>query len=75
MLRSFWQAWLHTARHIGNFQARALITLIYFTLIAPFGLFARLFSDPLQIKPAQNASAWHSRHTYDSAIEHAQRQG
>jgi len=75
LLRSFWQSWLHTARHIGNFQARALITLIYFTLIAPFGLFARLLTDPLQIKADQSASAWHSRHTYDLDIPRARRQG
>ncbi len=57
MIRSLWQglkrawnAWKRVAHVIGNFQARVLLTIIYATVVLPFGLMVRLFSDSLQIK-------------------------
>lgn len=75
MFRNLWQSWLHLARHIGNFQARALITLVYFVLIMPFGILARRFSDPLRLKRPQTDSAWLARETGDLTLDQAQRQG
>jgi hypothetical protein len=75
MLRKLWQEWLRIARHIGNFNARALITLVYFTLLAVFGIASRLLSDPLSIKKRPGPSAWLARATNDIDIESAQRQG
>ena len=45
-----WLAWKRIAHSIGNFQARLLLTIFYFTVMLPFGLAVRLFSDPLRIK-------------------------
>lgn len=75
MLRRLWHEWLILARHIGSFQARVLITLVYFTLIAPFGLLVRLLSDPLQRKVGARTTMWRSRATYDRNLERARRQG
>ncbi|NOX61673.1 MAG: hypothetical protein GXP42_06975 [Chloroflexi bacterium] len=76
MLRQLWQSWLVQARHIGHFQARALITLVYFTLLLPFGLLVVLFSDPLLLRPRdQRVSAWLPRETRDRTLEDARRQG
>jgi len=50
MLKRAWQAWKRIAHKIGNFQARVLLTVFYGILVLPFGLAARLFSDPLRIK-------------------------
>jgi len=50
MLKRAWQAWKRIAHKIGNFQARVLLTIFYGALVLPFGLAARLFSDPLRIK-------------------------
>jgi hypothetical protein len=50
MLKRAWQAWKRIAHKIGNFQARVLLTIFYGVLVLPFGLAARLFSDPLRIK-------------------------
>ncbi len=75
MLRQLWQEWKILARHIGNFQARVLITLVYFTLILPFGLGVSLFADPLQMKRPRAASHWLSRETRDLNLERAKTQG
>ena len=50
MLKRAWQTWKRIAHAIGNFQARVLLTVFYTVLVFPFGIAARLFSDPLRIK-------------------------
>lgn len=52
-----------------------LITLVYFTLILPFGLLVRLVSDPLHRQPGQGNTMWQARATYDRDLERARRQG
>ena len=75
MLRKFWQEWLCISRLIGSFNARALITLVYFTLLAIFGIALRLLSDPLAIKQRPKESAWLRRITRDIDMTVARRQG
>ena len=48
--KAAWKAWKRLAHAAGNFQARVLLTIIYATVILPFGLIVRSFSDSLQIK-------------------------
>ena len=50
MLKRAWQTWKRIARKIGNFQARVFLSVFYGLIVLPFGLAARLFSDPLRIK-------------------------
>jgi len=50
MLKRAWQTWKRVARTVGTFQARVLLTIVYALLVLPFGIFMRLFSDPLRIK-------------------------
>ncbi|HKD68837.1 MAG TPA: hypothetical protein VKB84_18480 [Candidatus Binataceae bacterium] len=50
-LWELWAAWKKIARKIGDFQARILLTIFYFVLLAPFALVVRRTSDPLAIKP------------------------
>lgn len=50
MLKKLWQAWKRIAGHIGDFQARVLLTIIYAVLVLPFGLAVRWFGDPLRMK-------------------------
>lgn len=42
--------WRRFLNRIGNFQARLFMTLLYFTLVAPFALIARLAQDPLNLE-------------------------
>jgi hypothetical protein len=53
-----WEWWKQTAQKIGNFQARALLTVCYVVLMFPFGMAVRLFFDPLRIK--QRPTRWSS---------------
>ncbi len=75
MLRQLWQEWLVLARHIGNFQARVLITLVYFTFILPFGLVSALFADTLRMKRVPAGAVWQERSTRDLDLEQARKQG
>jgi len=50
MMKSFWEQWQRVARKIGDFQARLILTLLYFTVIGPFALIVRFGADPLSLK-------------------------
>jgi len=54
-LQAAWHAWKRVARKIGDFQARLFLTLIYMTVLLPFGLIVRFFGDPLRIKNPPHA--------------------
>jgi len=45
----FWQGWKRIAKKIGEFQARVLLAVFYFTIFCPFALAVRWGSDPLAI--------------------------
>ena len=69
------QSFKEILHYIGNFQARLLLTLFYFTLALPFGLVARWGMDPLQLRCSiPVTSAWRERQTYDTDLSAAQRQ-
>lgn len=54
MLRRLWEGWKRVGRAIGNFQARVLLTIFYIVLVAPLGLFVRVFADPMKIRHPQD---------------------
>ena len=59
-----WRSWTELSTHIGHFQARVLLTLIYFTWLVPFSVLMRLFSDPLDIRSVRKpvaSTAWRKR--------------
>lgn len=72
MLKRAWQEWKRIAHAIGNFQARVLLTIFYAVLVFPFGIVARLFSDPLRIKRRPTEWLDHPDETYD--LQWAKRQ-
>lgn len=49
-LKRLWSAWGRIAKKIGNFQARVLLAVFYFTVFCPFALIVRWGTDPLAIK-------------------------
>jgi hypothetical protein len=65
MLKQVWQAWKRIAHKVGTFQARVLLTIFYAVLVFPFGVFARLFSDPLRIKRRPTQWLDHPTDTHD----------
>ncbi len=50
-IRGLWEWWKLVGKRVGDIQARALLTLFYFVIFAPFALAVRRWSDPLAIKP------------------------
>lgn len=60
-----WQGWKDLAHKIGNFQARVILSIFYAVLVLPFGLAARLFSDPLRIKKLPQQWLDHPAEAYD----------
>jgi hypothetical protein len=47
----FWQGWKRVAKRVGQFQARIVMAIFYFTIFTPFALAIRWGRDPLVIKP------------------------
>jgi hypothetical protein len=73
-MKKFWAGWKRFGQALGDFLARVVLTLFYFTVFVPFGLMVSLFSDPLEIKPPVKA-AWSARTTRDLTLDDARRQG
>ena len=73
-LRRLWEGWKEISGYIGDFQARLLLTLFYFTVAVPFGLLARLVADPLRTRRSPTTSAWTRRQTREADLEAMQRQ-
>ena len=63
VLRHLWDGWKRFGRKVGDFQARVLLTVFYFVLLAPFALIVRWKADPLGLTrgggwlPVSRASA------------------
>ena len=72
MFKRLWNAWKQIARRIGDFQARVLLTLIYVTLILPFGVIVRAFGDPLRIR--RRPAKWNDCERHPSDLGWARRQ-
>jgi hypothetical protein len=55
----FWKGWKAFAHKVGNFQARLILILFYFLILAPFALIMKR-SDPLGIRK-NSAHGWQER--------------
>lgn len=69
--RRAWSSWLHD---IGDFQSRALLTVFYFTVLAPFGFLLRMTSDPLALRRPQTQTRWIPAPPRETTIDSARRQ-
>ncbi len=70
-LPGYW-LWMGVAFVLGNIMSRVLLTLIYFFVFTPIGLFRRLLGkDPLSLSRPDGSSYWRSidggseRHGYE----------
>jgi hypothetical protein len=52
---SLWERWKRLAKTIGDFQARLILSVLYFVVVAPFALIVRFAADPLSIKRQQQS--------------------
>lgn len=73
--KRIWEWWKPVAHKIGNFQARIILTVFYFTLFAPFALIVKYATDPLRIKP-KTPKGWIERteHIEGDLLDRARKQ-
>jgi hypothetical protein len=60
LLRRLWHGWKRVGKTIGDFQARVLLTVFYFVVVAPFAVGITLLGDPLAVKP-RSPRGWRVR--------------
>jgi hypothetical protein len=49
ILKKLWEGWKKIAHKIGNFQARVILLIFYFIVLAPFALIIKR-SDPMRLR-------------------------
>lgn len=59
VFRKVWEEWKRFGRRVGDFQARLILTVLYFVVVAPFALIIRFAGDPLSIMP--HPQGWHAK--------------
>jgi hypothetical protein len=74
MVKSLWARWKRFAQKVGDFQARVLLTLIYFLILGPFGLVVSVLRDPLKVKRGSETATWVPREAERVSLENAMRQ-
>jgi len=70
-----WDRMKIIASIVGDVEATVIATLFYFTILVPFGLLARLMSDPLNRKADAKHQAWIERPSVHNDLDSAKRQG
>lgn len=75
IVRVMWERMKVIASVVGDVEAKVIVTLFYFTILAPFGLISRLFSDPLHRKAPANPQLWVERPPVHNELDAAKRQG
>ena len=58
LLLRAWRAWKRFGKKVGDLQARLLLTVFYFVILAPFGLAMRA-ADPLGLR--RTGEGWRVR--------------
>lgn len=69
-----WTRWKRFGHRIGDFQARVILTLIYFVVLAPYGVVVRLFGDALDVRRTERTTMWIRRKKEEPTVEKARRQ-
>jgi len=61
LVRQLWSSWIQLTARFGDFQARWILTVFYFTVALPFGLLTRVALDQLHTRHAPPTSGWLAR--------------
>jgi len=73
-LHLIWNAWKRFGEFIGEWVARIVLTIFYFTIFLPFGLVSRLWRDPLDCRDISEVS-WTERPALNNSLEKARKLG
>lgn len=74
VVRRSWHWWSRFGQEVANYQARLLLTFVYFFPMALFGILVRLLQDPLQLKGTARGPRWHRRAPGDRTLTESRRQ-
>lgn len=69
-----WERFTIIAGIVGDLQGRVIVTVFYYTILAPFGIGSRLFSDPLRLR-TNTTPQWQDRPPVLNTLDDAKRQG
>ncbi len=73
ILRTAWERWKIIGRINGEYVSRFITNFFYFTILVPFGLGVRLFSDPLALRKV-STSYWTERKPVNTGLDDARSQ-
>jgi hypothetical protein len=73
VISTIWNAWKKVGQFIGDMIGRLVLMIFYYTIVLPFGLGVRLFSDPLDMSK-NRPPAWHTRESVEASIEASREQ-
>jgi hypothetical protein len=73
ILRIAWTRWRIIAHINGDYVARFITNLFFFSLMIPFALGAKLFSDPLDLRTSM-VPHWKERKPVGASLEEARSQ-
>jgi len=68
IFRIFYEKWKKLALRIAVFQSKVLLTIFYFTFLAPFGIILSFFKDELKIKISY-LTTWVNKENSPDTIE------
>lgn len=74
LLQGLWQSWGSFSIRMGNFQSGIVLSLFFFTVVSPFALAVKMFSDPLRIRYRGNESHWLPKMRSETNLERFKRQ-
>ena len=72
MINKVWSKWKKFGRVMGDFFARNILTLFFFTIALPFGLIMRITQDSLNLKPKEKTN-WTPNPNHGQTIDEARR--
>lgn len=72
LLALAWQRFAVIASIVGDVNGRVIMLGFYFTILVPFGVGSRIFTDPMKLR---SAGGWQHREPVPTDLESAQGQG
>ena len=73
-LQIIWSIWKKFGEAIGDFVARLVLTVFYFTVLVPFGVGVQMFGDPLKLKRTTSDVRWQIRGKVEVSLDSFRRQ-
>ena len=73
ILRAAWDRWQIIAKINGDYVARLIVNAFYFTILVPFAIGLKIFSDPLELKRSVSLH-WKERKPVGATLDDARSQ-